>query len=32
VAALIEDELGRPVGAAERQAFADLTQRYLTLP
>ena len=32
VAALIEDELGHPVGAAERQAFADLTQRYLTLP
>jgi glycerol-3-phosphate dehydrogenase len=32
VAALIEDELGRSVGAAERQAFADLAQRYLSLP
>ncbi len=32
VAALIEDELGRRVGAVERQAFADLAQRYLSLP
>jgi glycerol-3-phosphate dehydrogenase len=32
VAALIEDELGRRVGAVERQAFADLAQRYLRLP
>jgi glycerol-3-phosphate dehydrogenase len=32
VAALIEDELGRPVGAAERQGFAALAQRYLSLP
>jgi glycerol-3-phosphate dehydrogenase len=32
VAALIEDELGRSVGAGERQAFAALAQRYLSLP
>jgi glycerol-3-phosphate dehydrogenase len=32
VAALVEDELGRRVGMAERQAFADLAQRYLSLP
>ncbi|MCU0920882.1 MAG: glycerol-3-phosphate dehydrogenase/oxidase [Burkholderiaceae bacterium] len=32
VAAFIEDELGRSVGAVERQAFADLAQRYLSLP
>jgi len=32
VAALIEDELGRRVGAVERQAFADLARRYLSLP
>ncbi len=32
VAALIEEELGRSVDAAERQAFAALAQRYLTLP
>ena len=32
VAALIEEELGRSVGAAERQAFAALAQRYLNLP
>ncbi|MBN8493270.1 MAG: FAD-dependent oxidoreductase, partial [Burkholderiales bacterium] len=32
VAALIEDELGRPVPAAERSAFAALAQRYRTLP
>ena len=32
VAELIEDELGRRVGASERQAFADLAQRYLSLP
>lgn len=32
VAALIEDELGRRVSNAERQAFADLALRYRTLP
>jgi glycerol-3-phosphate dehydrogenase len=32
VAALIEEELGRSVGADEREAFAALTQRYLNLP
>jgi glycerol-3-phosphate dehydrogenase len=32
VAALIEEELGRPVPAAERQAFAELARRYLFLP
>ncbi len=32
VAALIEDELKRPVSAAERDDFAALAQRYLTLP
>ena len=32
VAALIEEELGRPVGSDERQAFAALAQRYLSLP
>jgi glycerol-3-phosphate dehydrogenase len=32
VAALIEEELGRPVGTAERQAFADLARHYRTLP
>jgi glycerol-3-phosphate dehydrogenase len=32
VAALIEQELGRNVGAAERQAFAALAQRYRSLP
>jgi glycerol-3-phosphate dehydrogenase len=32
VAELIEDELGRRVGASERQDFADLAQRYLSLP
>ncbi len=32
VAALIEEELGRSVGADERQAFAALAQRYLSLP
>jgi glycerol-3-phosphate dehydrogenase len=32
VAALIEDELGRPVPAAERSAFTALAQRYRSLP
>jgi glycerol-3-phosphate dehydrogenase len=32
VAALIEQELGRRVGSAEKQAFADLALRYRTLP
>ena len=32
VAALIEDELGRPVSAQQRQDFAALAQRYQTLP
>jgi glycerol-3-phosphate dehydrogenase len=32
VAALVEEELGRPVGARERQDFAALAQRYQTLP
>ena len=32
VAALIEEELGRSVAAAEREAFAALAQRYLSLP
>jgi glycerol-3-phosphate dehydrogenase len=32
VAALIEEELGRSVGADERHAFAALAQRYLSLP
>jgi glycerol-3-phosphate dehydrogenase len=32
VAALIEEELGRPVGQPERSAFALLAQRYCTLP
>jgi glycerol-3-phosphate dehydrogenase len=32
VAALVEEELGRPVGARERQDFAALALRYQTLP
>jgi glycerol-3-phosphate dehydrogenase len=32
VAALIEDELGRAVGTKERDDFAALAGRYLTLP
>ena len=32
VAALIEEELARPVSAAQRDDFAALAQRYLTLP
>jgi glycerol-3-phosphate dehydrogenase len=32
VAALIEDELGRGVDAAEREAFAALARRYRSLP
>jgi glycerol-3-phosphate dehydrogenase len=32
VAVLIEDELGRRVSAGERQDFAALAKRYLTLP
>jgi glycerol-3-phosphate dehydrogenase len=32
VAALIEDELARPVSVAQREDFAALAQRYLTLP
>jgi glycerol-3-phosphate dehydrogenase len=32
VAELIESELGRPVDAPQRQAFADLAQHYLSLP
>ncbi len=32
VAALIEQELGQPIGNEQRQAFAALTERYLTLP
>lgn len=32
VAALIEDELGRAVTRAEREAFAVLARRYLSLP
>jgi glycerol-3-phosphate dehydrogenase len=32
VAALVEEELGRSVSADERQAFAALAQRYLSLP
>ncbi|HOM14476.1 MAG TPA: glycerol-3-phosphate dehydrogenase C-terminal domain-containing protein, partial [Rubrivivax sp.] len=32
VAALIEEELGRRVGSGERDAFAALAKRYLTLP
>ena len=32
VAALIEEELGRPVGAPSGQAFADLALRYRSLP
>jgi glycerol-3-phosphate dehydrogenase len=32
VAALIEEELGRSVGAGEREAFAALAQHYLQLP
>jgi len=32
VAALVEDELGRRVSTAQRQAFSDLAQRYLSLP
>jgi hypothetical protein len=32
VAALIDDELGRAVSARERDDFAALTRRYLTLP
>jgi glycerol-3-phosphate dehydrogenase len=32
VAALVEEELGRPVDAREREDFAALAQRYRTLP
>ncbi len=32
VAALIEQELGRPVSAQQREDFAALARRYLTLP
>jgi glycerol-3-phosphate dehydrogenase len=32
VAALVEQELGRPVGAGERDAFEALALRYRSLP